>query len=314
MKLHVLPALVAALALIGVPGNGRADDASSPAPFVLSGISHDPKASLGVVERRKPDPESPVRITDLTFKGGNGAVVPADLQVPAKPQGRKPAVILLHGLGGNRKQLGLLATMLNGKGYVTLAIDAAGHGERPKYGTNGPDSMSLEDMRTLGAQTVVDLRRAVDLLVGNPDVDPNRIGYLGASMGGILGARFYSDDPRVKAGVFLFAGGDWGKLMTTSQIGMAKSFRERGNTDAAAVGKVLRDIDPLYSIARAAGRPILLIHGDKDDIVPVECNELLFKAAKEPKERVLLPGGHVPDVLRWSSLSMAFLDKHLLKK
>jgi len=314
MNQRLLPLLAAAIAVAWPHAVVRADDANSPAPFALAGIVHDAKASLGVVERRKADPEAAVRTTDLTYKGGNGATVPADLQVPAKPLGRKPAVILLHGLGGNRKQLGLLATMLNGKGYVTLAIDAAGHGERPKFGANGPDSMSLEDMRTLGAQTVVDLRRAVDLLAGHPDVDPARIGYLGASMGGILGARFYSDDPRVKAGVFLFAGGDWGKLLTTSQIGLAKSFRERGATDAATVGKALADIDPLYSIARAAGRPILLIHGDKDDIVPVECNELLFKAAKEPKERVLLPGGHVPDVLRWSSLSMAFLDKHLLKK
>ncbi|MFY7951301.1 MAG: alpha/beta hydrolase, partial [Armatimonadaceae bacterium] len=168
--------------------------------------------------------------------------------------------------------------------------------------------------RTLGAQTVVDLRRAVDLLSQHPDVDPNRIGYLGASMGGILGARFYSDDPRVKAAVFLYAGADWGKLMTMSQIGSAKAMRSRGITDAAMIGKALADIDPMHSIARAAGRPILLVHGDKDDIVPLACNEILFRAAKEPKERILLPGGHIADPLRAISLGMAFLDKHLAKK
>jgi len=316
---------VALAALLGwqAPLAPRVDETKAPSAavsaasrFTLVGIVHDPSASLGVVERKKPDPAAPataVKFTDLTFKGGSGAVVPADLQVPSAP-GRKPAVLLLHGLGGDRKQLALLANMLNAKGYVTLAIDAAGHGERPKVGKGDLSTISLEDWRTLGAQTVVDLRRAVDLLARHPDVDSNRIGYLGASMGGILGARFYSDDPRVKAAVFLYAGADWGKLMTTSQIGPAKAMRARGITDADVVGKALADIDPLHSIARAAGRPILLVHGDKDDIVPVACNDILFKAAKEPKERVFLPGGHVPDVFKSASLGMAFLDKHLTKK
>jgi len=234
---------VALAALLGwqAPLAPRVDETKAPSAavsaasrFTLVGIVHDPSASLGVVERKKPNPAAPAtapKITDLTFKGGSGAVVPGDLQVPAAP-GRKPAVLLLHGLGGNRKQLALLANMLNAKGYVTLCIDAAGHGERPKFGSGDLNTISLEDWRNLGAQTVVDLRRAVDLLAQHPDVDPNRIGYLGASMGGILGARFYSDDPRVKAAVFLYAGADWGKLMTTSQIGAAKAMRDRGITES----------------------------------------------------------------------------------
>lgn len=317
MNNRLLPIALGLLAL-ALPTVTRGDETKRTAPaavtskWTLAGVVHDPSAPLGITVRRKPDPasEASFAVTDLTFSGGSGATVPADLQVPKK-RGRKPAVLLLHGLGGNRKQLALLANMLNAKGYVTLCIDAAGHGERPKFGTNGLDSISLDDWHKLGAQTVVDLRRSIDLLSQHPDVDPKRIGYLGASMGGILGARFFSDDPRVKAGVFLYAGADWGKLMTTSQISSAKALRSRGNTDAAAIGKALADIDPLHSIARAAGRPILLVHGDKDDIVPVACNDILFNAAKEPKERVFLPGGHVPDVFKSASLGIAFLDKHL---
>ena len=317
MNNRLLPIALGLLAL-ALPTVVRSDETKSTTPaavsskWTLAGIVHDPSAPLGIQVRRRPDPasEAPFKLTDLTFLGGSNAIVPADLQVPSKP-GRKPAVLLLHGLGGNRKQLALMANMLNARGYVTLCIDAAGHGERPKFGTNGPDSMTLDDWRKLGAQTVVDLRRSIDLLSQHPDVDPKRIGYLGASMGGILGARFFSDDPRVKVGVFWYAGADWGKLMTTSNIPAAKVLRSLGHTDPVAIGKVLADIDPLHSIARAAGRPILLVHGDKDDIVPVACNDILFNAAKEPKERVFLPGGHVPDVFKSASLGIAFLDKHL---
>lgn len=321
MNRAVAAALVlAALPLLAGGPVARAETPARPAEtWTLAGIVYDPAAPLAAVEKPAWDPKNPppagaVRTYALTFAGGGGATVPADLSLPGNAPGKRPAILLLHGLGGNRKQLALLATLLNGKGYVTLAIDAAGHGDRPKIGGKALDAIALEDMRTLGAQTVVDLRRATDYLASRPDVDPRRIGFLGASLGGILGARFVSDEPRVAAAVFWAAGGNWGKLLTTSQIALAKSFRERGATDADQIQRVLADIDPALTLGRAAGRPLFFLHGDKDDIVPIPCNDALFAAAKDPKERVFLPGGHVPNVFDMASRSIAWLDKRLAAK
>ena len=46
-------------------------------------------------------------------------------------------------------------------------------------------------------------------------------------------------------------------------------------------------------IGRISPRPLLMIHGEKDDLVPVEHAHRLYERAGEPKELVILPGaGH----------------------
>jgi cephalosporin-C deacetylase-like acetyl esterase len=52
-------------------------------------------------------------------------------------------------------------------------------------------------------QLIVDLRRAVDLLVARDDVDPDRIGYLGVSYGGAMGGLLAGVEDRVDGGHFL---------------------------------------------------------------------------------------------------------------
>jgi fermentation-respiration switch protein FrsA (DUF1100 family) len=49
---------------------------------------------------------------------------------------------------------------------------------------------------------------------------------------------------------------------------------------------------PIDVIGRIAPRPVMLIHGIQDDIVPVRHAQTLFKAAEEPKELWVVPGAH----------------------
>jgi len=52
--------------------------------------------------------------------------------------------------------------------------------------------------------------------------------------------------------------------------------------------------DPIRFVASISPRPVLLIHGDKDTIVPVSMSRKLFEAAKEPKKLWIIPGaGHL---------------------
>ena len=220
-------------------------------------------------------------------------------------------MILVHGLGGNKDQLGMLAVMLAQKGYVALCIDAAGHGDRPKIGGAQENALGVTPFRTVIAQTVQDLRCAVDVLAARKDIDTGRIGYVGASLGGIIGSRFLADEPRVACATILAAGGNLGQLLATSQIEGAKKLRAGKKIDPVAIQKVLNDVDPAKHIGRAKARPMLYLHGDKDDVVPVVNNDALFKATKQPKERILMPGGHVPNPFELISKTVAFFDKNL---
>lgn len=281
----------------------------------LAGIAYDPSAPLqATVTQRKDADGKPLALYNLSFLGGSGARVPGLVSLPAQPaKGKRPAVILLHGLGGDKNQLQALAMLLNGKGYATVAIDIAGHGERPKVEGKPIGEQDLSGMRTVAAQTVQDLRRTVDYLLTRTDIDPKRIGFVGVSLGGVLGARFLADEPRVAAAALWVAGGDWGTLITTSAHPFAKRFRDRGEGDAAKIRTALAEVDPVPAISHAAPRPLLFLNGATDDVVPKACSDALFAAAKDPKEQMILPGGHIPNLFDMASRTITFLEKNLNK-
>ena len=271
--------IVAFLALL-LPGSLVWADTS-----VLAGVSYDSAAPLcAQLTQRKDTEGKPLSLYGLTFAGADGALVPSLLSLPNAPViGKRPAVILLHGMGGDKTQLQALAMLLNGKGYTTLAIDIAGHGERPKLNNKPIGEQDLSGIRTIAAQTVQDLRRAVDYLCSRPDIDPRRIGFVGVSLGGVLGARFLADEPRVAAASLWVAGGDWGTLITTSAHPFAKRFRASGETNAAKIRTALADVDPVPTISHAAPRPLLFLNSATDDVVPKACSDALFAAARDPK-------------------------------
>lgn len=279
----------------------------------LAGITYDSNTSLQAKLTQRKDAEGkPLSLYNLSFAGGSEAHVPALVSVPASPKpGKQPAIILLHGLGGDKNQLQVLAMMLSGKGYTTIAIDVAGHGDRPKVNGKPIGEQDLAGMRTVAAQTVQDLRRTVDYLLSRPDIDPKRIGFVGVSLGGVLGARFLAEEPRVAVASLWVAGGDWGTLITTSAHPFAKRFRDTGDTDATKIRAALADVDPVPAISRAAPRPLLFLNGATDDVVPKASSDALFAAARDPKERVILPGGHTTSLFDMASRTIRFLDKHL---
>jgi dienelactone hydrolase len=105
--------------------------------------------------------------------------VNAFLLVP-KRAGRHPAVLLLHGSGGNREDMLVPAAQLATRGAVTLTIS------QPN---------DTETYRPL----VVNARRALDLLAARSDVDRRELGLIGFSLGGQTAAILAGDEPRLRA-------------------------------------------------------------------------------------------------------------------
>jgi fermentation-respiration switch protein FrsA (DUF1100 family) len=80
---------------------------------------------------------------------------------------------------------------------------------------------------------------------------------------------------------------------------------------ADAAETVLADVDPLFAVSHIAPRPLLFINGDKDNVVPPICADEMIKAAGEPKTRITLAGGHVPDPFAMASKSLTFFEQNL---
>ena len=137
--------------------------------------------------------------TKISFRGSLGDQVPGYIWIPLKGTGRMPAVLLMYGLGGSKDDGGVnaAAQKLNENAMVAITLDWPGTGER--------GSMPNEQ-RILGQafdQTINDYRAAIDYLASRPEVDMQRLGYVGASWGAITGAAYVSRDTRIKAMVAL---------------------------------------------------------------------------------------------------------------
>jgi dienelactone hydrolase len=225
-------------------------------------------------------------IRRLRYTGGAGARVPACLLQPAARAPAGPAVILQHGAntGKDDQYIQAPARRWAKEGWTVLAIDLAEHGERAESTPADP----MVRRRLVGkpafvAQSVADLRRAVDLLGGVPGVDPARIGFAGFSLGGMLGTVLAAQEPRLRAVAIVIAG----SFAHTRYWERGETEAERGRRRAAAEAT-----DPAFFAGAIAPRPFLMVNTERDPIFPREAVLTLFEAAREPKDLRWHPGTH----------------------
>jgi hypothetical protein len=115
--------------------------------------------------------------------------VPAVLYRPAKPPARMPAVVLTFGHGGSKSQWQYNYARL---GLACLAMDPIGEEERHRdgrLGTRAHDPKPVSDRadragRLIMGKLVFDTMRGIDFLLERDDVDPERVGVVGNSLGG----------------------------------------------------------------------------------------------------------------------------------
>ncbi|HEY8749968.1 MAG TPA: acetylxylan esterase, partial [Tepidisphaeraceae bacterium] len=119
---------------------------------------------------------------------------------------RHPCAIVLHGTGGKKEgELGILKK-LAAKNFVAVSIDGRFHGERGAPADyNGAIAKAFTDGGTHGHplyyDTVWDVLRLVDLLQTRPEIDPDRIGLMGISKGGIETWLAAAADPRIAVAI-----------------------------------------------------------------------------------------------------------------
>ncbi|NVM65402.1 acetyl esterase/lipase [Mucilaginibacter sp. SG538B] len=121
-----------------------------------------------------------------------------------------PAVIFLHGTGGKKEDNKKILYQLVKRGIMGVAIDARFHGERIAGGAHGSKEYvaaataawenkdKAHQAHPFLFDTAFDLWRVTDYLASRPDVDANRIGMGGISMGGMETWLAASVDKRIK--------------------------------------------------------------------------------------------------------------------
>lgn len=122
----------------------------------------------------------------------NGIRIAANVYTPADYDATKkyPALVVAHPNGGVKEQVaGNYAQIMAGRGYITLAFDAA------YQGASGGEPRNTDKP----ANRVEDIHRAADILATYPGVDAERMGILGICGGGGYTAKASQTDKRFKA-------------------------------------------------------------------------------------------------------------------
>ena len=248
--------------------------------------------------RATPLPRPPLERQLLIPSGEHS--IPGVLVLPGDRKGPVPAVLLLHGFGSHKDEVGDLyrreAADLAARGIASLRIDfpCAGASTRPCTDN------------TVDVQ-VAEARAAWEFLLRQPEVAADRAGMLGFSLGGIIATAVAGADGRVKALVL------WSTPADTAEA--FRDLRERYGEEASREGHVTADLGfrtmelsaaffestlrsfPHRDIQGHRG-PQLLIAGERDTAIAAGARRLASSASGEDTTVEIIPGAdHIYGVL-----------------
>ena len=211
-------------------------------------------------------------------------------------------ILVAHGYGDVRSPDYYLLFVQNG--YGVLAWDFRAHGE------------SGGEFSSLGYYEVLDAKAALDFALDQPGVE--HIGAWGGSMGAVTMIRATAQFPEIEALVadspFVTLEDEMNLRITLSPMRpLIRFFAER------ATGASFDMVRPVDDIAKISPRPVFIIQGMEDAMVPLDSAQRLYDAAGEPRQLWLENdvwhlGMFVQYKEKYTEQVIGFFDSYLLGK
>jgi dipeptidyl aminopeptidase/acylaminoacyl peptidase len=220
-----------------------------------------------------------------------GTAMVATLRRP--PGGRRPPlVLLLPGLDSTKEEFFTWEEEFLARSMATLSLDGPGQGETGYTTHIRPDYE-------------VAVTAALDHLAGRDDLDLDRVGAAGVSLGGYYAPRAAAFEPRVRAAVAIGGPYNFGDCWRGLPHLTRETFlHHSGAADDAAGERAARALDLGPALPRLR-QPLLVIFGKLDRLIPFTHAERV--AAEAPKgELVMYPdGNHVCNNLPYRARPLA---------
>jgi len=216
--------------------------------------------------------ENAVTIRDLNYAAYNPAHKRIDAYL-VRPKGRGPfaGVLFFHWLGNvksDRSEFLDEAIALAKRGTASLLIQ--GHFPWIEEPTE-----AQADRRQIIDQTI-EVRRALDLLLSQPEIDRRRIAFVGHDYGAMYGSIVAGLEKRVKAYVFMAATptfSDWS----------LKYWPVTAKAGEAVYRQTMKEIDPINYVAHAAPASLFFQFAKTDKFITRETAMAYYAAASNPK-------------------------------
>jgi alpha-beta hydrolase superfamily lysophospholipase len=210
-----------------------------------------------------------VKIENISFSSHGQAVIGA-LHLPNME--KPPCVIVSHGLFSNKdsEKYFSLGDRFSRKGISLLRFDFRGCGESEGKISESTVSERLED-----------LTMAIGFIRSHPRIGP-RIGLMGVSLGGYISLIKAVGEKDIRAVV------TWATPFTL--FGLEE---KRGEGEVASLGEEFFQDIKTHDLTPILGKVVncLVIHGDRDELVPVEHAPMIYEGLNEPKKMEIIEGG-----------------------
>ena len=201
--------------------------------------------------------------------------------------GKYPTIIICHGIPAGPKTPGdkgyiEVIENLSIRGYASIFFNFRGVGE-----SGGKFNYSL---------WLNDLEGVVDFTYNQNFTDTSRLCIVGFSGGAIIALYHTVHDSRVKALILGACPAIINNILFKDIFEYARKYETlRGieDLDMSSLIEKLREMEPIKWISKISPRPLLIIHGGKDELIPLKHAIALFKRAGKPKKlKVILNASH----------------------
>lgn len=234
----------------------------------------------------KPSSDFGAAAQDLTITTPDGHTILG--LVGAPPSDMRGCMLIQHGLNSSAKDVVAVGLLAEASGFRALAIDAQWSPNTP---TNPASKLSTpEALAKQMSGTISDLQTAMDWFGAQPGCNPNHIGYIGISFGGITGASMMRLDSRITAPVFVVAGADFRTIFSSSSV---TEFQDWSKTDLDGAVAAFAQLEAGDGVREAlTDTPILMLNGTRDDVITPDAAKNLHAAAGAHGTVQWFDGGH----------------------
>jgi pimeloyl-ACP methyl ester carboxylesterase len=209
----------------------------------------------------------------------DGGAVIGNLRRPAGPE-RPPLVLLIPGLDSTKEEFFNFERVFLERGLATLSLDGPGQGEA---GFELPIRPDYE----------VAVAAILDTLAGRDDLQLDRVGAAGVSLGGYYAPRAAAFEPRLRAVAGVSGPRNLGELWDDLPMLTRESFvHYSGSPDLESGRERALELD-LAGVAGRIAQPLLVVTGKLDRLIPWESTKLVADEAPDSTFVLYEEGNHV---------------------